>query len=667
MRHRQAGTYRCPRATFSRTRKSLASALLFLLTAGAFAFTPLATAAAGANGSDAVQLGSNALMGMVCEKSGSGPGTVPGAHYDRTGVANKEGGAYDVILGDDATDTGSDIIHFGMPYVWKELRITINTAGTQAQGSVRWEYYKASDMWGPLTLTSDSTNHFKNIGVGTVSWTPPSDWKANALPSPCGASTNRFHVRAVTDNVYTVQPMANWISATEYNLRVKVVDELNQPLSGLGSSDFTVENGTDNQIYAFRAGDEAGLYELALHGLASDRNYDVYAVPPSFLKSGKLPTGTLSNQLTELSGTPLASSFPIQVVVHDASNQPVPGAAVTIGKTDADAAVDDVHYFKASAQGALSVQKSLYADFDTSTDVQAQNVKPGAARATVVTLGGSTACNQGTQISAGSSVTCRGLRYNGVTSNPSTTPPSSSSCASCSSSESASNSNSKSSSSAPASTSGGLQPRLATPTARGNAYLATFVSVEDNAHLQLNFDGEADGSGLLRVDILLATGGSEVLVVVERSDTLNASWVTEAPEGQIFGYVSIRVFVGGELQEDSADFTTLEFTVPKEKLDGANADPDRIRLLRWSGDSWGALPTDPKEEEPEAYRFVAAGPGNGYFAIASDSAKAVGFELNWLWILTGVVALNLVVGGCLYTFRRKEEPASMDEFWAGRA
>lgn len=609
------------------------------------------------------QSDTNADMDLVCELSGTSPAADPGYHK-RTYYANTDGGTYDIILGDDATDTGSDIIYFGMKAQFAKLKININTAGTNNVGSLRWEFSKGEGAWQQFSPVSDSTNSFRANGVGVVTLPSLPLWAKWHLENPClDAGVDYYMIRAITQEAYAVQPLADRVSAVEFNLRVKVVDELGNPLPALQKSAFSLTDGSANTVFDMRnLGD--GKYELALDMGGSDHNFQLWVTPPGFLKSDPLATGDMTTSLSDKSNAPLVSKYPIKIIVKDSTGKDLVGASVAIAGNAPARAPDgsNTAYFSVGG-GALTVSKDGFYSFDSNTDTKAKSVLAGTSQPTVVTLSGTAPCTGAQQVNPGATETCRGLFVHTGSSSSSSTSSSSHSSSGTTTSSSHSVKPTGSSSASSSGPSSPLEVRKrveAKLMGSGPSYSAHVEAVEHNSHVLLTFDAQGDQDNPLEsVEIVVAEGGSDMRVEVERTDTLKPEWGLTAPQGHVFQFVSIRIYIGDQLLHESADFTTIDFRVANEKIHGAGIDPNDIHVSHWSGEGWTALPTDPRGEEGTDQRFTAAGPGHGYFAIASDGATPKGaFDINWAWVFAGVILLNLVIGGALYAFRRHAKPDS---------
>lgn len=346
------------------------------------------------------QTGANVMMNRACAVSQVGVVT------NITSDANDDSGSNDIVLGDDAVGTGSNITYWGMNELFTRLVVQLTQQGTS--GTLKWEYWAGS--WKSLPLIDPSNSFKANLGTYTLSWPPPNEWIEREIDATTCPGQYYF-VRAVRDVAYGTIPKGEMVHAVEYNLRVKVTDELNNAISGLSVTAFELTEATDATIHAFRAGSGAGVYELALRGRSGsgDVEYTVRTSVAGFVRSASFTTRPLDTLMADYSGEPLLHPYALKVIVRDERGLGVAGATVRLGGTAPGRIVDEAYYFNATVGGALSASKVGYAALDTNVDKQLAGVGVGNLSQTVVTLSGEAACGNGTSVAAGASVTCRGL------------------------------------------------------------------------------------------------------------------------------------------------------------------------------------------------------------------------------------------------------------------
>jgi hypothetical protein len=123
-----------------------------------------------------------------------------GVFTDETTEAN-EGTSDDMTLYP-VVPAQDDAYYFGFSWTVARLFMWITTAGVGTY-TVAWEYWDGNS-WETLTVT-DGTAAFKNSGLWTVTWTPPSDWATTTVNS----QGPFYYIRAVIDNgTVTTVPLA---------------------------------------------------------------------------------------------------------------------------------------------------------------------------------------------------------------------------------------------------------------------------------------------------------------------------------------------------------------------------------------------------------------------------------------------------------------------------
>lgn len=153
-----------------------------------------------------------------------------------------------------------------------------------------WQYNDGGS-WKTLSVT-DAVDAFTNRGVATLSFSLPSDWDSASYQSKTA-----YWIRVKPDSDVERPALVEQISVRGYNVKVNVEDEDGDEVDDLTSSDFSLSNGSDNQVYAFKnLGD--GAYEFALQGEGSDDTY-VMKIEDSRYKEESFSIGSVtSSKLT---------------------------------------------------------------------------------------------------------------------------------------------------------------------------------------------------------------------------------------------------------------------------------------------------------------------------------------------------------------------------------
>lgn len=582
-----------------------------------------------------VVAGANVAFESVCEKSAENPPLVPGEYYNMTGPAQSPDGGYDgsVILADDPSNTGSDNVTFGLREPFVGIQISINTAG--ASGSITWKYSTATG-WNPLTLVSDPTNNFRNVGSNAIRFAAPSDWAMRTWK--CTDARPMYYVMAQSAQDYTVQPLSDQLGAIVLNLKLRVLSEAGEPITGLGQSHFRVDGGSVNSIVAFRV-DGGGDYSLALDAMGADRDFTVRVEPSGYVQSATLATGTMTKTPRILTSSPMQPLYPIKVIVKDDKGEPVPSATVTWSNQPPKiSAGTSAHYFLGTTAGRLAVAALGYEPFDTAVDTAALSVVPGVTGQTLITLGGAIPCAAGEQIAAGTTAACSGLkRIPGSTSAPRT----------------------------PGTT--------ATPRNPASSIVTTSTSVATTCQQSSLATGE-DGlysqvsdrvlaGGLLRVclDPLRASGIEQVELTarsdlsgvearIETSPVLKMEWAdggpVRAPGKAAFAFFRLEILSDGASVPSAASGAKVRFHVSQQAMQEAGVRADEVRLYQWGDQAWTALPTQFVLLEGDDATFTATTAGAGTFAVAAANVAPATSGGSWMaWLLGASAFIACIVGG----------------------
>jgi len=320
---------------------TLAAGLLLLLFADTAAAAPLA--------------GANANIDQVCAQNN-------GSTFTSFTSAANDATTNDVGQIDNNGGANYKEVYFGMNSVFDKLYVKYSTAGTV--GTVTWEYWNGA--WSALSAVNDGTGNLKSAaGTYTVTWTLPSDWSTTTINATCSAS-NFYYMRLRVTATYGTNPRLDQISAIEYNLKVRVNDELGNAMTGLTSTDFAAANGTTTTIFgSYEIG--SGDYYLALDMLGADHNFDVNVVKDGYVTSANLAggTGVLTTSLTDKTGSAFTMIYGQKVTVtREVDGTAFSGATVTGGSvTFTESGSTGIYYgavLVANDGGTITITKAGY-------------------------------------------------------------------------------------------------------------------------------------------------------------------------------------------------------------------------------------------------------------------------------------------------------------------
>ncbi len=228
-------------------------------------------------------------------------------------------------------DTTNDALYLGMNYIFDMVRVNYGTACPGAHAGT-WEYWNGS-AWSSLTVL-DGTNGFESTAsTYNISITIPSDW-ATTDPDAGGAvTTSAYFIRFRTTTGSADTIGGTQLSSREFNLRVKIQDQLATNITGLTSSAFILINCTDTTKYSFRE-IGSGIYELALLTQGADTDCNYTAEKDGYVDFTPLSTGSLSSTLIDNSGSPNLLNFGHRVIVTDELGNALTPTSVTAGLND---------------------------------------------------------------------------------------------------------------------------------------------------------------------------------------------------------------------------------------------------------------------------------------------------------------------------------------------
>ncbi len=192
-----------------------------------------------------------------------------GAFVDETTESN-EATADDMTLFPAVPVAAVDRYNFGSSAAFSELTVNVSTVGTGTY-TVVWEYFNGT-IWVAIPGVTDGTNAFKNAGVSTVSFSPPSDWAATTI----NAQGPFFYIRAeIQTGTVTAVPIGQQAFIGS---------------AGTGNRYSIIGTGTKgNVVYDTISGGALGVSVESVQVFAS-----IISVTPEFSTGGDVSVDTLS-------------------------------------------------------------------------------------------------------------------------------------------------------------------------------------------------------------------------------------------------------------------------------------------------------------------------------------------------------------------------------------
>lgn len=607
--------------------------------------------------------GANTSPAMVCTH-GRQSATENDQWYNRTqqAVTNDATDSNDVMMAESdvpgGTTLGNREILIGAPARFQRIVFDIGQPAASADdGQVAFSL--VDDTSSTPAAFGDETTQFHTGGIQVVKLfsSAPNSW-------PAGGSGNAqcpgtmYWVRIQTTTKYDNPPAVKRISIAMYNLRVKVMDELGGPASGLKKTDFNLDGDISDHYHIFalrEPGGQSGVYELALwsqHYVSGGETYSprfyVTATREGMANSLRLDTGELGRFMEDKVASPLTIRYALKVIVRDVDGNPIEGATVKYLDRPPDATSGNSYYFKRPVStGAISVSAPGFESLNTNEDRAASEVTAGTTAPTVITLSGSVACDTGTA-DAGQSVTCRGLRKatgpgatNGSGGTATTPRPPSSSTGVSGSSGKVSSTKFQS---------GGILPQpyvWVTPVPRPEAsgsqvvYEATLPPLkEDQSVVQLNFTSPGD-LFLRKLQLTLGSSRDATNVRVHIFNELDNGRPQLPPGGRLLARLTYDLTSAGSGPAPSVQGTTMLFNVSRSELQLRGHSPAGVGVIRY--DDAGQTPASPAlvSKDEAAYTYAVATEGPGSYAAYSNTAPSGGFWAGW-WILLGVAFLGSI-------------------------
>lgn len=138
---------------------------------------------------------------------------------------------------------------------------------------------------------------------------------------------------------------------------------------------------------------------------------------------------------------------------------------------------------------------------------------------------------------------------------------------------------------------------------------------------EVNYDFSDSGTPVLGISFD-ATKDKGIVVAKVQVLSSNPDGVP-SPSGKSYQMLSIDVGSEGTISSDSADNLKIHFKVSREWIEDNNIDISTIRMTRYHGDQWNALPTYQEREEEGYIYFYAETPGFSIFEVVGDEIKEV--------------------------------------------
>ncbi len=157
-----------------------------------------------------------------------------------------------------------------------------------------WEYYDGSS-WENLDVT-DNVNVFADTGLETLKFEVPSDWNRGSWNGK-----SAYWIRVSPESTVRKAAWVDQIGVVAFNVKVTVEDSDGDKVKNLSESDFDVSNGSDDNIYEF-VNLGSGVYEFALQGESSDRNYTMTISDPDY-DDKSFSVGTVGSSMLSYSVT----------------------------------------------------------------------------------------------------------------------------------------------------------------------------------------------------------------------------------------------------------------------------------------------------------------------------------------------------------------------------
>ena len=300
--------------------------------------------------------------------------------WDGTAYISETGDAQSDVPGDiylgQTAGIGATALYVGSAKVdttftrFDELYINVTSSGEL--GGVAWEY-RGEGGWLTLDTTVNEADNFLESGWKKVSWEIPDDW--------LGAAVNvkdALWIRVRTMDSYGVLPFAGQIEMRAYNVRVKVVDSSDEPITDLVEVNFDIRDCDDTTLYGLR-NLGSGIYELALNTRGDDYNCNLDVSRTGWQSSGHKETGTLDNRVTDLTPNPYVLTLDTAVSASQSTVSASPVRVMADGTEESTVTVTVKNSSGAPIPGKEVKITSSRAGLDTITIIQSPTDDSGQA------------------------------------------------------------------------------------------------------------------------------------------------------------------------------------------------------------------------------------------------------------------------------------------------
>jgi hypothetical protein len=203
------------------------------------------------------------------------------------------------------------------PSQWKSLSVNVNG---NFNGSVAW-FYWSGETWTPLPI-SNQTNPLNNSGWHTITWDPVYDWYKTVI----NAHEN-YWVLGLFYTSYSEYALASSIETLTYNLKLKIVDDDNNPITDLTKDNFIIKKCKDQKIYALK-NQGSGIYKLAIQN--ETQNGCEISVDYKYRFSPSFQLQPINYQYFDLKSKPLVLRKNASFEFFDINNEPVKKGCILI-------------------------------------------------------------------------------------------------------------------------------------------------------------------------------------------------------------------------------------------------------------------------------------------------------------------------------------------------
>lgn len=186
-----------------------------------------------------------------------------------TEAAEDDGEEFDLFPDEDSDD---QYLYMGMQTVYDKIYFDIEDEiefDDDDDAELEWQYRDEDSSWNTLKITSDKLEDFLDEGTGYITFEIPDDWDTNSFQSH-----SAYWVRVKPEEDVEEAASIEQISARAYTVFLEVEDDDNDEVENLTISDFELDEGDDDKIYAVREVDD-GEYQLAIMAEGDDVSYEL--------------------------------------------------------------------------------------------------------------------------------------------------------------------------------------------------------------------------------------------------------------------------------------------------------------------------------------------------------------------------------------------------------